>query len=299
MISEHAISGVEYQRLASKIQNEFYKPVSTFKTSIFLCGADINRKDKIRFKISEALTDWWNSYQYDLVFPEDIFDEILYNSKGKDLLSLENLLAESIDVILLIPESPGSYAELGAFANDEKLRSKMICLVDEQYKKDKSFINQGPLKLVKKANKEGIIFIDPNNVTKHIKDIQASIRKIKKISTKSTSKINLLQLDHFLLPSIYLLEPIGKDNLVSFVESVINDSKSAFQVTTTALTIMTKKKFVELTQFGYKLTRLGTNHYFDLKKISSRIKIQDETLALDNLRLEILNLRLRNKKLRI
>ena len=83
---------------------------------------------------------------------EDIFDELLYSSKTKDLLSLEALLAESVDAIVLIPESPGSFAELWAFANDERLRKKMICVVDKKYKKDKSFINQGPLKLVKKEN---------------------------------------------------------------------------------------------------------------------------------------------------
>ncbi|MDB5155334.1 MAG: hypothetical protein JWR50_41 [Mucilaginibacter sp.] len=299
MLEEHIISSTEYWKLASKIQNEFYKPINSYKTSVFLCGADINKKDKIRYQVSQALSTGWNSYMYDLIFPEDIFDELLYNTRGKDLLSLENLLAESIDVILLIPESPGSFSEFGAFANDENLRKKLICIVDQKYKKDKSFINQGPLKLVRKANKDSIIYIDPQLIFRHVRDIQASIRKIKKVSTKKTEKINLLQLDNFLLPAIYLLEPISKENLIKLVEAVISDSANSFQITTTALTIMTKKKFVELTHVGYKLTGTGIKHYFSLKKTSSRIKIQDETTALDDLRLEILNLKLRNKKLKI
>ena len=111
---------------------------------MFLCGADISMKDKLRYKIANEFKYFWNSYWYEIIYPEDIFDELLYSSRSKDLLSLENLLADSVDVILMIPESPGSFAELGAFANNEKLRAKIVCIIDEKYKKNKSFINQGP-----------------------------------------------------------------------------------------------------------------------------------------------------------
>jgi uncharacterized protein YlbG (UPF0298 family) len=295
------ISQDDSAKIAIKIREEFYKPRSTIKTSIFLCGADIKDITKTRYKIAQAFTDWWNSYQYDLIFPEDIFDELLYSSQGKDLLSLENILAESIDVILIIPESPGSFAELGAFANDEKLRKKIICLVDEKHKKDRSFINQGPIKLIKKASKHGIIYIDPKNIAKNIQKIHASIREVKKTEGKRypIENINFLQLDNFLLPTIYLLEPITKQTIIYCVEAVTTDKKNAFQISTIILTILTKKKYIELTPLGYKLTKTGRINFFNLKKISSRIKIHTETVALDRLRLEILNLKLRNKKLKI
>jgi hypothetical protein len=60
-----------------------------------------------------------------------------------------------------------------------------------------------------------------------------------------------------------------------------------------------KKKFLELTPNGYVLTTLGKDNYWNLKRIGTRIKIQDKIVALDNLRIEILNLQLRNKKLKI
>jgi hypothetical protein len=295
------ISKEDCIKIAIKIRDDFYKPRSSFKTSIFLCGADIKDVTKTRYKIAEAFTDLWNSYQYDLVFPEDIFEELLYGYQGKDLLSLENLLAESIDVILIIPESPGSLAELGAFANDEKLRNKIVCLLDEKYKKDKSFINQGPVKLIKKTSKHGIVYIDPKNLGKNIQKVHSSIRAVKKTVSIGaiTKNINLLQLDNFLLPTIYLLEPIRKNTVIQCIEAVIADEKNASQISTTILTILTKKKFVELTPFGYRLTKAGINSFFDQKKIGKRVKIQQETVALDNIRLEILNLKLRGKKLKL
>ncbi|NGY38980.1 hypothetical protein FQU23_015895 [Flavobacterium sp. XN-5] len=289
------ISKADCNRISNKIRDDIYKPAFNFKTTVFLCGADITQKDKIRYKIAEALK---RRFWADIIYPEDIFDELLYSSKTKDLLSLEGLLADSVDAIVLIPESPGSFAELGAFANDEQLRSKLICLVDKKYKKDKSFINQGPLRLVKKANPFGLIFIDPDDIDEEIDKLISSLRKMKKASAKRGDKISLLQLENFLLPSIYLLEPVSKETLVNLVASATEDKLNSFQTTTTALTILIKKKQIQLTVNGYKLTTLGLETFFAFQKTKSRIKRQDEIIEIDNLRLEILNLKYRNKKLK-
>ncbi|RYE12745.1 MAG: UDP-3-O-(3-hydroxymyristoyl)glucosamine N-acyltransferase, partial [Sphingobacteriaceae bacterium] len=171
--------------LSEKIRNDFYKPLNSYKSTIFLCGAALSDKTTARFKFAEALKKAWYRNQYDIVYPEDIFEELLYSSQSKDLLSLENLLAESVDAIVLIPESVGSIAELGAFANDIKLRGKIICVLDERYKKHKSFINQGPVKLIKKTNKDGVIYINPDNIANEIDKIIASVKKLKKTSSKA------------------------------------------------------------------------------------------------------------------
>lgn len=290
------ISKADCISLSNKIRDDIYKPAYEFKTTIFLCGADISQKDKLRYQIAKSLAGW--KFFFDIVYPEEIFDELLYSLKTKDLLSLESLLADSVDAIVLIPESPGSYAELGAFANDEKLRKKMICVIDKKYKKNKSFINQGPLKLVKKENSFGLVFIDPTNIEKDIGKIVSSLKKMKRISFKKSNKISLLQLENYLLPSIYLMEPVSKETLVNFVSCATHDDVNAFQTTTTAITILTKKRKIELTTNGYKLTTLGLHEFFAFKKTKSRIKRQNETIEIDNLRLEILNLKNRKKKLK-
>ena len=294
------ISEANCVKLSKKIRDDIYRPAYSFKTTIFLCGADISQKDMMRYTIAEALKSrrlYW--YYFDIVYPEDIFDELLFGSRSSDLLSLEGLLADSVDAIVLIPESPGSFAELGAFANDEKLRQKLICIIDKKYKKDKSFINQGPLKLVKQANRNGIIYVDPNNIENEIDRLIVALKKVKKVSSKKSDRISLLQLDNFLLPSIYLLEPVSKETLVTIVSSATDDTINSYQTTTTALTILTKKRQIELTINGYKLTKLGIENFLSFRKTRSRIKKQDETIEIDNLRLEILNLKYRKKKLKV
>jgi hypothetical protein len=62
---------------------------------------------------------------------------------------------------------------------------------------------------------------------------------------------------------------------------------------------LTKKRQVELTSNGYKLTQLGVKDFLSYRKKSSRIKNQNETIAIDALRLDILNLKNRRKKLSI
>jgi len=293
------ISDEDCIKLARRIRDDFYKPLNTFKTTMFLCGADISLTDKMRYKVADEFKNFWNSYWYEIIYPEDIFDELLYSSRSKDLLSLENLLADSVDVIMIIPESPGSFAELGAFANNEKLRAKIVCLIDEKYKKNKSFINQGPLKLIKKANKNGVVFINPKDLSNQIDEIKHAINFTRKNSAVKTKSVNLLQLDSFLLPTIYLLEPIKDLTLSKIVGEAIDDISNSYEATRTALTTLTKKKAVEFTIDGYRLTDLGLEQFEKLRKISSRIKVQDETEALDKLRLEILNFKLRNRKMKI
>jgi len=299
MIKSYDISKTDCKKLSIKIRNDFFKPVNTYKTTIFLCGADISQKEMLRYKIAKALNNGRYSFYYDIIYPEDIFEELLCCSQSKDLLSLENLLAESVDAIVIITESLGSCAELGSFANNEKLREKIICVIDKKYKKAKSFINQGPLKLIRKTNKYGVFFINPDKIENAVDRLNLSLKKMKKNSNKIKDKVSLLQLDNFLLPTIYLVEPVPKLTLLNLVGGATEDEKNAFQMTTTALTILTKKRQIEFTSQGYKLTQLGVKHFFSLRKVSSRIKNQDEDVALDDLRLKILNLKNRKKRLEV
>jgi hypothetical protein len=299
LIIHTSISAREYKALAKKIQNEFFKPINTFKTSLFLCGADINLKNKLRYKIAQEFSGFWNAFQFDIIYPEDIFDELLYSSKRQDLLSLENLLAKSVDVVLIVPESPGSFAELGAFSSNSLLRNQIVCVLDEKYKKKKSFINQGPIKLIKSVNKNGVVFVDTTDIPNEISKIIYAIKKTKKTKPLFSKEVTLLNLDSFLLPTIFLLEPVNEKVLEKIIENVIDKKENAFVLTKTALTTLIKNRFVENTIDGYKLSELGINKFERLRKVSSRIKIQDETIALDELRLEILNFKNRKKKMKI
>ena len=304
----------ESKIIAEKIMKDIFEPDRSFKTTIFLCGKDVADQSSIRYKISYLLNNaFWYSGEYEIIYPEDIFEALLYKSSSDDLLSLENLLADSVDVVVVIPESPGSLAELGAFANNEKLRNKMVCVLDEKYERHKSFINQGPVKLIKRTNNKAIVHINPFKLDEPFKltptlfpfaknseldRVVAAIRNVKRKTIAEKTKLTLLGVDRFLLPVIYLLEPIGKKSLTYLTAIVTDDELHSSTITETALGLLVKKRLVQPSSNGFSLTDAGIAEFLSYRKRKGS-KITEKTKAIDELRLEILNLTYRNKKLRV
>jgi hypothetical protein len=61
---------------------------------------------------------------------------------------MEKRLAELADLVILIAESPGTFAELGAFSIHPSLRKKLLPILDVKFKDDPSFINSGPVRWI-------------------------------------------------------------------------------------------------------------------------------------------------------
>jgi hypothetical protein len=64
-------------------------------------------------------------------------------------LKMESDLAALADLVIIIVESPGTFAELGAFSNSDPLRRKLLPIVDIQYQPpQKSFLALGPIRWI-------------------------------------------------------------------------------------------------------------------------------------------------------
>lgn len=303
--------------LAGEIKNSIFAPWYSYKTKLFLCGASLNDKEKLRhrldliFKLVHPL-----KYHYEIIYPENIFDELLTGPAKENLLTLENMLVESVDIVIVIPESPGSFAELGAFVNNEKLREKIICLRDEKFKKDKSFLNYGPMQLIKNSKKGKLITIDytllpeiPQSFvpmeflershiiyeSKPIRTLLKAIKDIKKDNYFRKDKLNLLDAEHFLLPSIFLLEHAEIDDLINMFMAVSSyDFVGAKSATKAAVSVLGKKKLISLTSSGYKITKEGLDHFWQQGK-SGLNRVVYNLNALDRIRLEVLTWKNRGK----
>ena len=139
------------ESMKSHLDNDTNKFI-TYPKFVFLCGAAYSENEYD--KTNRGVIDKYLKSKSDAIFIvlseklwEDSFDSNI------DLLTFEEFLAEVSDAIILFVESPGSFCELGAFAYAEKLFSdKLIIVIDEKYKGDKSFIITGP---TAKAQKDG------------------------------------------------------------------------------------------------------------------------------------------------
>jgi hypothetical protein len=289
------------EEFAKRIHEEVYRRFYSYKTTIFLCGAGPDKVGSVREKISEALTTQWYSYQYDLFQPEDLFEELISGPSHQDLISLENMLADSVDAVVLAVESCGAFAELGSFASNPKLRRKLVCLVDHRYRKDRSFINFGPLRLLKDKKEGEIIYIDFANPASAIETIRKSISKIRKQDSKSAMVANVVQAHHFVLPCIYLFEPVSRTMLAQLVGFASGaDRGRAKALTAGALAILSRRKEVETTPDGYRLSLAGLSHFADFgRRGRTGYTMTINVRAMDDLRIAILNWQYRGKSLSI
>jgi len=79
-----------------------------------------------------------------------------------DLLEFEERIAVFCDSILLFVESPGSIAELGAFATSKILREKTIAIMSTEYPRDDTFIADGPVRRLRNERRDAVRYFDWN-----------------------------------------------------------------------------------------------------------------------------------------
>ncbi|WP_206017615.1 retron St85 family effector protein [Pseudoalteromonas sp. Z9A4] len=287
ILSESALKSI-----ATVIRDRIYVPVYERKRTIFLCGADIKDKKKGRSKMATILTENQSRIPYELLYPESLFDDLLAGQGQLSLLALENILADSVDAIVLLPESPGSFAELGAFSSNPKLVNKIICIANKRYKNKRSFLNYGPNRLIKASESGKVIDLDyeeldnPKSSSKIFRTISDSVTKIQKQSPVKKNVTNILEAENFILPCIYLIENVTFNSLKSLLKYATDQDEIMSKIATqSALTKLQSKRLIKKTTNGYDMTKNGEEHVLSIFTSNH----------LDLVRIEIMNFQFRGK----
>lgn len=273
----------ELKEISKVVKDKIFVPNHQRKITVFLCGADIKNKNTYRSKMADLFKD---KSKYQFLYPEDLFEDLLAGQGQYSLLELENILADSVDAIVLFPESPGSFAELGAFSNNEKLARKMVVLINNKYKSDKSFINYGPVRLVRKSKVGKVLNFNDNDFDTALgsealyKKIHKCIGVIRNKSPVDKGVTNILEVDNFILPCIYLIDEVDNVKLYKLVGYATSHGKGLCEIATkSSLGNLVRDRLITRTPFGYKVTPLGES-YVD-SKFSG--------VSLDDARVELLN----------
>ena len=201
------------------LHDSVFQKISRYESSIFLIGSSLKKKGKkgsnLREKLHKALSKRRFFFGFDVYYPELIFDELLQGKVKFDLLTLENMLAESVQAVVIILESPGAIAELGAFANNVKFSQKLIVIVDIKYKRAKSFIKLGLIEYLKKNTNSRIIYHDLDDpkidrLTDQIgRDFSQVISKVNVDDTLA----NPIALQYFFMAVLFIFGPLTKSGL--------------------------------------------------------------------------------------
>lgn len=112
------------------------------KNIVFVCGG--NKPTDMRSQFVQAFDELLPAYEY--FMPEFAMEN--YFSYGDtepfDIADFEALVAELSIAIVLFPEAPGSFAELGYFSGQEALVTKTVLVLDANHQRSGSFISLGP-----------------------------------------------------------------------------------------------------------------------------------------------------------
>lgn len=272
----------------------------TFSQSyyIFLCGgAD---KQHIRNKIRVLLEA--NGLQ--ILYPEDLFMDMLNRDKKADLLEYENLLADNSDRVCIICESMGSAVELGAFIQNKKLEQKLTVCINQKFARDKSFIMMGPVKHLKKINKSSVILYKEDNPQLLGKELIKRFHRMQRLSQKGNKLQSFNNLSAYiaLIPMIvYFFMTVKRRELHKTLKELLL-SQNSFPLNYNQLFNASIKYLVKsgelITRFDnfqydeiLSLSKKGYTETYNLLKLSWAV---NRTILQDRIRCAILREQLNN-----
>jgi hypothetical protein len=93
---------------------------------------------------------------YEIVLAEKA-NQLYRDTDYTDLISFEEDIARIAAVVLVIAESAGSLAELGAFASNDTILKALRVMIKEKHDSGESFIRFGPVKRVRHSYKHAKI----------------------------------------------------------------------------------------------------------------------------------------------
>lgn len=128
------------------------------KHIVFVCGG--TKRTSFRKKFLTYTKNYPSELH--IFLADDAVNDLLSTSNPEfiNLADFEELIAEIFDSILIFPESPGSFAELGYFSKVESLQKKCLVVNEIQFQMD-SFINLGPISLIdSKSDYRPTVYID-------------------------------------------------------------------------------------------------------------------------------------------
>jgi len=266
------------------------------KIRVFLCGGSLADASSARAKLQGYFTSLEQSYLYDLHLPEVEFGDLFLRTGRADLLSVENNLAQSVDVVVLVPESAGSIAELGGFTNHDELRKKLLVVIDEKYKQQKSFIMGGPIRLLRRKREGKVLFARLDELGK------VALEKIGKATIDFAprtheSKIdiaNTFDAEHFVLTSLYVLEPLVRDELHLLLQKAVevDDLRAEMCIFAGIRRLLTKGSIRSEVE-GFRYSAQRNNTISPIQYLHSDYDIS----RLDAIRVEVLTALHRRKRI--
>lgn len=127
---------------------------------VFFCGGEICGDEGRHSSVRDYLNGKFVLYHEDIYLDRFILAESIEAWQYKDhygnLIDLEKDIAYLADRIILVVESPGSIAELGAFSVLEEFSQKLVVFLSKKDHDMASFLRLGPIDYLRSKRKDSI-----------------------------------------------------------------------------------------------------------------------------------------------
>lgn len=204
---------------------------------VFFCGGSIPLQ---QYEPAKNLRDYLCRVKpirlgYDLVLAEKAV-QLYRDTDYRDLISFEEDIARIASVVIVIAESAGSLAELGAFSANETICTVLRVVIQQEHETAESFVRYGPVERVKNLNRSylgvypwrvrrtGNLVI--STVKPHLREIKNFIgQHVSAIPVSTTyTQISKFSLFYFVYWVIHLCLAVEVKHLCSYVKLIIPDA---------------------------------------------------------------------------
>jgi len=187
---------------------------------VFLCGQEVKHP---YHDLRHNLKDFLDKRMGCEAFLGEQIEEIKIKTTTKDHLSIEVEKARQSDLVVIFLESPGAICEMTAFALDNKVNAKLLVFNDIKFHGKKSFINLGPLKLLRP---DQIEYYDPDDNTMTdsiVSTLDLALARAWFTAYKSENQLASLSLEEklllFVIYATYPVKPIEIRKMLRWINS--------------------------------------------------------------------------------
>lgn len=227
---------------------------------MFICGGheSLYPNRKILEDYIQAHSTQYLSFRAEYAW--EVISKNSVDSKKINALGLEEWLADFSDIVIILVESFGTVAELGAFSLSPALRKKLLPILDIRYKKDNSFINTGPIAWVDEESKYGpAIHTNFETILTCMTEIESRLNTKKHNIINEDNKYGKYKYSNktllfYILIVVSSLGPISLEEIISILSETIElkDKKTTHFILSigVALNIFSKNDTNEITSFS-------------------------------------------------
>ncbi|MEX2138227.1 MAG: retron St85 family effector protein [Pirellulales bacterium] len=215
---QHPRFANERTRAINQLRDDKYD-FHRIKKVVFLCGGLASpRRDTLNAYFQRHIPDC-------LVFyAEAAWAVIASLTTSTNALAVEEKLADLADIVVIIVESPGTFAEVGAFAMSERLRAKLLPILDSRHRSRESFIATGPIRWVDaESTFKPTIWTDLDQILNATGELEERLSRLKKSTPTRVSDL-LSSPKHvlfFVCDLVAVFGPCPRDHMVANLKDLL------------------------------------------------------------------------------